>query len=286
MRYFRWISVVFWYVLYADLVLTYCQRVLSTTWGQPIMFTKAILELVLVTSLFVLVHVAVRTAILTMRKPQSASGPPAAPTAYPSDLTIKVGMWLLAFTGFLIFGLFFILDSIIWPDWLVGYAMKAPDLTNAAATMVGAGIGSSLATILAFLEHASEKKDFAVAYVPWYIARPLMGMMLGLIFYFLLREGLLAVITNNSTPANLSVTGMTGVGALVGLFSKEAIEKLRELFSMVFNTRKDVEQSLIERLPPDLKEKVHPFLSRTRPPIVSHANRSDSELTGISNSKS
>jgi hypothetical protein len=44
------------------------------------------------------------------------------------------------------------------------------------------------------------------------------------------------------------------------MFSKEAIEKLRELFNTLFSTRKNVEESIIERLPPELKKQVRPFL--------------------------
>ena len=115
---------------------------------------------------------------------------------------------------------------------------------------------------LAYLEHASDKKDFDVAYSPWYIGRPLMGMLLGLMFYFLLRDGLLAVVTNKSTPESLSEAGLTGIGALVGLFSKEAIEKLRELFNTLFSTRKNVEESLLERMPAELRDRVRPYLGK------------------------
>ena len=271
MKYLKWIALVFWYVLYAELALTYYQRSLSITWRQPIPFAKAVLGLLLLTAFFVLVHLALRTA--TQQTAQPTVPPPSSPTAFPSELTIRVGVWLLAVTGFLILGLFFVLNSISWPDWLMKYAEKAPDFSNAAATMLGAGIGSTVATILAYLEHASEKKDFDTAYVPWYVARPLMGMMLGLIFYFLLRDGLLAVVTNNSTPESLSEAGLTGIGALVGLFSKEAIEKLRELFNTLFSTRKNVEESIVERLPADLKEKVRPFLAGASMPTSNAPSR-------------
>ena len=274
MKYLKWIALVFWYVLYVDLALTYYQRVLSNTWGQPIPFVKAILGLLLLTAFFVLVHLSLRTA--TQQTAPKTALPPSSPTAFPSELTVRVGVWLLAVTAFLILGLFFVLNSISWPDWLMKYAEKAPDFTNAAATMFGAGIGSTVATILAYLEHASEKKDFDLAYVPWYIARPLMGMALGLIFYFLLREGLLAVVTSNSTPESLSEAGLTGIGALVGLFSNEAIKKLRELFNTLFITREkveeSVEQSLLERMPPELREKMRPYLRVARNPSVGIAH--------------
>ena len=259
MKFLKWIALFFWYVLYVELALTYYDSVLSQKGGQPIPLAKAILGLLLLTAFFVIVHLA----ILTVTERENAlitAPPPPLPRAYPSEVTIRVGVWLLAFTGFLILGLFLTLNSISWPDWILKSLEKAPDFTNGLATMFGAGIGSSLATILAYLEHASDKKDFDVAYVPWYIARPLMGMLLGLIFYFLLREGLLAVVTNNSTPESLSEAGLIGIGALVGLFSKEAIEKLRELFNTLFSTKKNVEKSLLDRMPAELREKVQAYL--------------------------
>ena len=218
------------WILYIYLALTYGEYVLIKKYGHPIPFIKALLIFFLLTGLFVIVQRA--TLSVTKSKVASPDAQPVPlPSDYPTAVTISVGAWLLVFTGFLILGLFFTLNSISWPDWIMKRLERAPDFTNAAATMFGAGIGSSLATILAYLEHASDKKDFDAAYVPWYIARPLMGMMLGLIFYFLLREGLLAVVTNNSSPESLSEAGLIGIGALVGLFSKEAIEKLRELFN-------------------------------------------------------
>jgi hypothetical protein len=264
MKYLKWIVLFFWYVLYAELALTYYERVLGKQL-QPIPLARAILGLILLTAFFVALHLAIWT-VLKRDDAYLTEALPPSPRAYPSEVTIRVGVWLITFTGLLILGLFLSLTSIGWPDWILKWSEKAPDFTNALATMFGAGIGSSLATIMAYLEHASDKKDFDVAYVPWYIARPLMGMLLGLIFYFLLREGLLAVVANNSTPESLSEAGLVGVGSLVGLFSKEAIEKLRELFNTLFSTRKNMEESLLERMPPELKEQVQAYLGNARKP--------------------
>jgi ribosomal protein S17E len=71
------------------------------------------------------------------------------------------------------------------------------------------------------------------------------------------------VLTDRSTPETLSEAGLIGVGALVGLFSKEAIEKLRELFNTLFSTRKNIEESLLERMPEELREKVRGYLDPT-----------------------
>jgi hypothetical protein len=278
----KWIATLFWYGACANLVLTYSQNILVKRWGphnfvQWMLLIKALIGLFLLVAFFVLIHFAVKTAIQyypykdadipradTPQK-ESADTPQTSLVGdpFPYGTTVVVGVWLLALTAFLAIGLFFILNSFCWPDWIHKCLEAAPDIANALATMFGAGIGSAIATILGYLEHASEKKDFDQAYSPWYVGRPLMGMLLGLVFYFLLRDGLLAIVTSKAEPADLSIAGLAGVGALVGLFSKEAIEKLRELFNTLFSTKKSVEQSILDRLPPGLKEEVSKYMSST-----------------------
>ena len=105
MKFLKWIALFFWYVLYVELALTYYDSVLSQKGGQPIPLAKAILGLLLLTAFFVIVHLA----ILTVTERENAlitAPPPPLPRAYPSEVTIRVGVWLLAFTGFLILGLF------------------------------------------------------------------------------------------------------------------------------------------------------------------------------------
>ncbi len=91
----------------------------------------------------------------------------------------------------------------------------------------------------------------------------MMGMLLGLLFYFLLRGGLLALAPSTSAakPEDWNPAALAGIGGLVGLFSKNAIEKLRELFDTLFSSRKAAEQSVLERLPADLRKQIAPFLS-------------------------
>ena len=87
--------------------------------------------------------------------------------------------------------------------------------------------------VLGYLTHASIEKNFDVSYLPWYIARPFMGLMLGLLFFFLFKGGLLATLPGNSQ--DLNDFGLAGIGGLVGLFSKNAIEKLREIFTRLLH---------------------------------------------------
>ena len=76
----------------------------------------------------------------------------------------------------------------------------------------------------------------------WYITRPLLGMALALIFYSVLRGGFLA-----GSPADAKVVspfGVLAMGALVGMFTEKASDKLAEIFGTLFqsktgDTRKD-----------------------------------------------
>ncbi len=161
--------------------------------------------------------------------------------AFPAPVTLIVGAWLLVFS---LVAIALLLLSIS-PPASVSSFMKlnfpnSAQLQGPLIMIFAAAAGSSITTILGFLEHASEKRDFSVAYAPWYVARPLMGMLLGLVFYALIRAGLLLTVPPSEHPGTtqLNEWGIAGIGALVGLFSKNAVEKLREVFSTMFSTRK------------------------------------------------
>lgn len=262
MKQFKLLAALVWYGLGTYLTLNYLQWRIFQAWpaaqGYPrwMGFTKAGLELILLVGFFILIHFAIRAAIAaTPSEPSPVT--PQTGESFPSETTAVVGVWLLILTAICVLGLFISLNIPCLPGWLQGCLKGNPDFTNALATMFGAGVGSVITTILGYLEHASEKKDFERAYAPWYVGRPLMGVLLGLVFYFLLRGGLLAVMPSSKGEAgDLSVAGLAGVGALVGLFSKNAIEKLREVFDTLFSTKKGAEQSILDRLPPDLKQQV------------------------------
>ena len=61
-----------------------------------------------------------------------------------------------------------------------------------------------------------------------YLSLPLVGAALSIVFCLILRGGL---ITGESSTAQVNFFGFTAVAALVGLFSPEAAEKLKQIFS-------------------------------------------------------
>lgn len=63
--------------------------------------------------------------------------------------------------------------------------------------------------------------------------RPFIGSALALLVYFAARGGL---ISGNAGAKDLSPYGIGALAALAGMFSKQATDKLREVFENLFKT--------------------------------------------------
>jgi len=226
-------------------------------------------------------------------RPAPAPAGPAAGEAFPSPLTIAVAVWLLFIAAFNVAGLLLTLSP---PAWLTDAfpaleasmvearsakdgeepaeaATEVPDespanpIRDLIVTLFAAGVGSTIATMMGYLEHACVKKDFDPAFAPWYVGRPIMGLLLGALFYLVLRGGLLATVSGGDENGAMALNeyALAGLGGLVGLFSKNALEKLREVFDIFFATRlqaaREASAALVNRLPPELRRQVQPFLA-------------------------
>lgn len=69
----------------------------------------------------------------------------------------------------------------------------------------------------------------------WYVLRPFIGMALALVFYFAIRGGLLLVAGVADTKS-LNPYGIAAISGLVGMFSKQATDKLSDVFTTLFKT--------------------------------------------------
>jgi hypothetical protein len=269
LRVTKWAAVFLWYAIGLFLVLTIIEGLEFGEEDHPARLFKVILGLIVLASFFVLIHFGVRTAG-SIFKPSDAVRPPTRPgdEAFPSRITIWVGIWLLIISAVSVIGLLLSLNP---PDWLTGIWSGLSDSTtdivisNVLITMFAAGVGSCITTIMGFLQHASEDKNFELAYAPWYVARPVMGILLGLVFYVVVVGGLMSANIVSGGSDDTTIWTLAGVGALVGLFSKNAIEKLREVFNTMFRTQKDMENELLTRMRDELKEKIKPYLSGEKP---------------------
>ncbi|HSR68719.1 MAG TPA: hypothetical protein VLU25_12345 [Acidobacteriota bacterium] len=166
--------------------------------------------------------------------------------AFPQANTVGIGLFLVLISLAFVAGLFVVmarheplLASLNLTQGSGQLQAQRLQLQDAMIAMLAAGIGSCISTLLAYLKHASSLRDFDPAYTPWYLCRPLMGVMLGLVFYFLLKGGFLATVnaSGDADVGDFNDWGLAGISALVGLFTKNAVEKLGEVFQTLFRSR-------------------------------------------------
>jgi len=136
----------------------------------------------------------------------------------------------------------------IWPSGevaeplaLLGSRVDAatdPDARLILIAALSALLGSFVHSATSFATYLGNHKLLR-AWVGWYVLRPVIGMALGLVFYFLLRAGL---VTTESASA-VNEFGVAAVSALAGMFSKQAADKLEEVFDGVLASPKDAARS-------------------------------------------
>ena len=100
--------------------------------------------------------------------------------------------------------------------------------------MVVGLIGSYIHTTISFVNFAGNR-SLVKSWIWYYAARPFAGAFLALVFYLVLRGGLLSV---DAGIQDINQYGILAVSGLAGLFSKQATEKLKEIFVNLFKTKK------------------------------------------------
>jgi hypothetical protein len=156
----------------------------------------------------------------------------------------------------LIFLLFKVFPSYPWPT----VSKESNDLVNnipiyffgkAVATsledrllllvIVAGALGSYIHSATSYSDFVGNRQ-FSPSWTLWYALRPLIGVSLALILYFVTRGGLLLLIINggDATKANnINPFGVAAVAGLTGMFSKVAADKLAEVFTTLFKSQGD-----------------------------------------------
>jgi hypothetical protein len=93
-------------------------------------------------------------------------------------------------------------------------------------------LGSCVHAATSFASFVGNRR-LVLSWAWWYLLRPFIGAALALIFYFVLRGGLLATAASASDMSPFGIAAMAG---LAGMFSKQATDKLREVFDNLFRT--------------------------------------------------
>ena len=88
------------------------------------------------------------------------------------------------------------------------------------------GVIHALRSLYWYIGNRSLKRSWLALYV----CVPVVGACLGIVFYIVLRGGL---ISGQASASDLNPYGFAAISALVGLFSAEAAQKLKQIFATV-----------------------------------------------------
>jgi hypothetical protein len=96
-------------------------------------------------------------------------------------------------------------------------------------SLLGGALGGALHGIASLSRHVA-KRDFGREWTMWYLANPFIGAALATVFLFVLQAGL----GGQTAPTTGGLYGIAAVATLTGLFSRHALNKLRDIFEVAF----------------------------------------------------
>lgn len=132
------------------------------------------------------------------------------------------------------------------------------DLNNEVRLLVIAllfgALGSWLHASASFVSFVGARR-FKMSWTWWYIVRPFIGGGLGLLFYMVLRAGL---VTTEAAPQSISQFGVAALAGLAGLSTEQATKKLREVFDAMFKTDRAKERDPLYEPGPPVIESIEP----------------------------
>ncbi len=108
----------------------------------------------------------------------------------------------------------------------------SPDTSYLLLVIVASAVGGYVHAATSFATYVGNG-DLALSWVWWYLLRLFIGIALALLFYFAVRGGFFA---QNASSKQVNPYGIAALAGLTGLFSKQATDKLREVFDTLFRT--------------------------------------------------
>jgi hypothetical protein len=113
-----------------------------------------------------------------------------------------------------------------------------PDVRLLILVLLVGSMGSYIHAVRSFASHVG-RGSFSASWAWWYVLRLPLGATLALFVYFVVRGGFLAAgaATASGAANDLNLYGIMAFSGLAGLFSKQAADKLAEVFETLFATR-------------------------------------------------
>lgn len=168
-------------------------------------------------------------------------------TATPRGRVLGFGIYLIVLNLALIYVL-----VAIWPGtmplasedrvallWGMLELSLQPETRYLLIVAVAGALGSYIHLATSFADYVGNRR-MVWSWGWWYVLRPFIGMALALILYFVVRGGL---ITGTGGAENLSPYGVAAIAGMAGMFSKQATDKLREVFENLFKTESPPERT-------------------------------------------
>ena len=116
----------------------------------------------------------------------------------------------------------------VWPASASTGPIADP-LVILLAALAG-GLGGAVYATFSMIYHLGEGTAES-SYVLWYFMRPVIGLVLGVIMFFVVRGGLLVVTVSQ---VDLNLYGVVGISALAGISARHMMTKLRDALDSIF----------------------------------------------------
>lgn len=104
------------------------------------------------------------------------------------------------------------------------------EVTILLIVMLMGALGALVYTSTALAPRVANR-EFDSKWTLWYLVHPPLGSSMAVIFYVLLRGGL---VNLSVSTGGLNLYGVAAISGMVGLSSKEAAQKLKDLFATLF----------------------------------------------------
>jgi hypothetical protein len=169
------------------------------------------------------------------------------PDVMPKGQVLGFGIYLIVLN----LALLYILLRI-WPETTAppragkvalggGLEVEVPlEIRYLLIVVVAGALGSYIHLATSFADYVGNRQ-LIWSWGWWYALRPFIGMALALLIYFLIRGGLV-LPSGNGQIAALSPYGIAAIAGMAGMFSKQATDKLREVFENFFRTQNPPER--------------------------------------------
>ena len=116
--------------------------------------------------------------------------------------------------------------------------VMSTDVRFMLVVALAAALGSFIQIATSFTTFVGNR-TFLRSWIWWYALRTPIGVALALIFYFAVRGGFFTTVSG----VDINPFGIAALGGLVGMFSKQASDKLQDVFEELFKSSQDETRS-------------------------------------------